>query len=134
MEEHMADTGTKKKILIIDDDLDILETMQSLLEYEGFQILSADSVERGIQAIGESAPDLILLDVMFPEKKTRGFEAAGEIKEKYPSIPIFVLSAINREYAFGFTKEDVKAEEFLNKPIKTDHLVALIRKHLKMDR
>jgi CheY-like chemotaxis protein len=134
MEEHMADTGTKKKILIIDDDLDILETIQSLLEYEGFEILSADSVEKGIQAIGESAPDLILLDIMFPEKKTRGFEAAGEIKEKYPSIPIFVLSAINREYAFGFSKEDVRAEEFLNKPIKTDRLVELIRKHLKMDK
>ena len=130
----MADTGTKKKILIIDDDLDILETIQSLLEYEGFEILSADSVEKGIQAIGESAPDLILLDIMFPEKKTRGFEAAGEIKEKYPSIPVFVLTAINREYAFGFTKEDVRAEEFLNKPIKTDRLVELIRKHLKMDK
>ena len=130
----MADTGTKKKILIIDDDLDILETIQSLLEYEGFEIISADSVEKGIQAIGESSPDLILLDIMFPEKKTRGFEAAGEIKEKYPAIPVFVLSAINREYAFGFTKEDVKAEEFLNKPIKTDRLVELIRKHLKMDK
>lgn len=130
----MADAGTKKKILIIDDDLDILETVGSLLEYEGFQILSADSVEKGIRIIGESAPDLILLDIMFPEKKTRGFEAAGEIKEKYPSIPVFVLTAINREYAFGFTKEDVKAEEFLNKPIKTDRLVELIRKHLKMDR
>jgi len=126
-------SGSGKKILIIDDDLDILETMQSLLEYEGFQIISADSVEKGIETIGLASPDLILLDIMFPEKKTRGFEAAAEIKERYPAIPVFVLTAINREYAFGFSKEDVRADEFLNKPVKTDFLVGLIKKHLKLD-
>ena len=125
-------SGDRKKILIIDDDLDILETMTSLLEYEGFQILSADSVEKGMELIGAEVPDLILLDIMFPEKKTRGFEAVGEIKSSHPSIPLFVLTAINREYAFGFTKEDVRADEFLNKPVKTERLVELIRKHLKM--
>ena len=79
----------------------------------------------------ESHPfDLILLDIMFPEKKTRGFEASGEIKEKYPHIPVIVLTAINREYAFDFNKDDVKAEEFVNKPVKTYKLVALIRKYI----
>ena len=118
------------KILIIDDDLDILETTGSLLEYEGFEIHSADTVERGIEMIGQVSPDLILLDVMFPEKKTRGFEAATEIKSKYPKIPVFVLTAINRENAFDFNTEDVKAEEFINKPIKIDRLVKLIRNYI----
>ncbi|MCK5571044.1 MAG: response regulator, partial [Spirochaetes bacterium] len=63
------------RILIIDDDEDILETMGALLEYEGYEIHSADSVEKGIEMITENPPDVILLDVMFPEKKTRGFEA-----------------------------------------------------------
>ena len=119
------------KILIIDDDHDILETTGSLLEYEGFEIHSADSVERGMEMIAEISPGLVLLDIMFPEKKTRGFEAAEEIKEKYPQLPVFVLTAINREYAFDFAKEDIKADEFLNKPVKTDKLVKLIRKYLK---
>jgi CheY-like chemotaxis protein len=118
------------KILIIDDDLDIQETMGSLLEAEGFQIRSAETVERGLELIGSEAPDLVLLDVMFPEKKTRGFEAAAEIKAKYPKLPLFVLTAINREYAFDFNKEDVPAEEFLNKPVKIDRLVKLIRNYL----
>jgi two-component system response regulator CpxR len=118
------------KILIIDDDLDILETMGSLLEYEGFEIESADTVEKGIEMIGQVSPDLILLDVMFPEKKTRGFEAAIEIKSEYPKIPVFVLTSINREYAFDFDTEDVQAEEFINKPIKIDRLVKLIRNYL----
>lgn len=118
------------KILIIDDDLDILETTGSLLEYEGFEIHSAETVEKGLAMIDSLAPDLILLDVMFPEKKTRGFEAASEIKSRHPKIPIFVLTAINREYAFDFSKEDVPADEFLNKPVKIDRLVRLIRTYL----
>jgi CheY-like chemotaxis protein len=118
------------KILIIDDDLDILETMGSLLEAEGFQIQSAETVEKGLELIGSESPDLVLLDVMFPEKKTRGFEAAAEIKAKYPQLPLFVLTAINREYAFDFNKEDVPAEEFLNKPVKIDRLVKLIRNYV----
>ena len=60
---------SNNKILIIDDDQDILETMGSLLEFEGFEIHAADTVERGIEMIEEISPGLILLDVMFPEKK-----------------------------------------------------------------
>ncbi len=118
------------RILIIDDDEDILETMGALLEYEGFKIHSADSVEKGIEMITEISPAVILLDVMFPEKKTRGFEATGEIKEKHPDVPIFVITAINREYAFDFTKDDIKAEEFLNKPVDINRLVKLINKYI----
>ncbi len=121
---------SKPKILIIDDDRDILETTGSLLRHEGFEIFFSETVEAGISLIEKVAPDLILLDIMFPEKKTRGFEASGEIKEKFPHIPVFVLTAINRDYAFEFNKDDVQAEEFINKPVKTDSLVALIRKHI----
>lgn len=120
----------KQKILIIDDDLDIIETTGALLEYEGFEIHSAETIESGIEMIEKISPDLILLDIMFPEKKTRGFEAATEIKEKYPDLPIFALTAINREYAFDFAKEDIKAEEFINKPVETDKLIQLIKRYI----
>ena len=118
-----------KKILIIDDDTDILETTGALLKHEGYEIHSAVTVEDGIRMIDEVHPDVVLLDIMFPEKKTRGFEAAAEIKELHPSLPIIALTAINREYSFDFNKEDLKADEFLNKPVKTDHLIELINRH-----
>ena len=118
------------KILIIDDDLDILETTGALLRNENYEVFSADTVERGIEMIDEVSPDLILLDIMFPEKKTRGFEASTEIKEKYPRIPIFALTAINREYAFDLNIDDIQAEEFINKPIKIDKLVEMIRNYI----
>ncbi len=60
-----------KRILIIDDDSDIIETTGSLLKYEGFEVHSADTVEKGIEMIGEVEPDALLLDIMFPEKQTR---------------------------------------------------------------
>jgi DNA-binding NtrC family response regulator len=109
-----------KRILIIDDDQDILETTGALLEHEGFEVRSADTVEAGIG----------IIDGMFPEKKTLGFEAAAEIKARHPAIPLFVLTAINRDYAFDFTKQDVPCEEFINKPVRTDRLVELIRRYV----
>jgi len=118
-----------KKVLIIDDDTDVLGTTGPLLAHEGFEIFSAETVERGMEIIEEIKPDVVLLDIMFPEKKTRGFEAAGEIKEKHPDLPIIALTAINREYAFDFAQEDIQAEEFVNKPIDTNKLVELIKKH-----
>lgn len=120
----------KKAILIIDDDKDIIETTGALLEYEGYTVHSAESVEEGIKMIGLVKPDIILLDIMFPEKKTKGFEAAEEIKTLYPDLPILAFSAINREYAFDFAKEDIKADEFINKPVETEKLVELINKYI----
>jgi two-component system, OmpR family, alkaline phosphatase synthesis response regulator PhoP len=122
---------SNKKILIVDDDRDILETMQALLEYEGFEIRSAENVDKGIEMIDEYAPGVVLLDVMFPEKKTLGFEVAVRIKEKYPHLPIFMITAINREYSFNFSKDDIKADEFFNKPIDYDRLVKTIKKYIK---
>lgn len=118
------------KILIIDDDNDILETTGSILAHEGFEIHTADSVERGLELAEKVSPDIVLLDLMFPESKTRGFDAAREIKLRYPKLPIIILTAINREYAFDFTKQDIKAEEFLNKPVRSNKLIELIRLHI----
>ena len=118
-----------KKILIIDDDEDIQVTAGSLLTHEGFEVHGAETVERGIEMIDEVHPDIVLLDIMFPEKKTRGFEAAGEIKALHPDLPIIALTAINRQYNFDFAKADIQADEFVNKPVNTDRLVELIRRH-----
>lgn len=120
----------EKKILIIDDDEDIIETVSLLLENEGFAISSADNVEKGLSLIEETQPDLVLLDIMFPEKKTRGFEAAQQIKKMDSNLPVFAFTAINREYSFDFSKEEIQADEFINKPVATDKLVELIKKYI----
>ncbi|MDA3810055.1 MAG: response regulator [Spirochaetaceae bacterium] len=120
----------KQNILIIDDDEDIIETVSILLENEGFNITSSDNVEDGLEMIKSNPPDLVLLDIMFPEKKTRGFEAAAQIKEINSLLPVFAFTAINREYSFDFSKEEIQADEFINKPVATEKLVELIKKYL----
>jgi DNA-binding response OmpR family regulator len=119
------------RVLIIDDDLDILETVGSLLADRGFEIFSADTVENGLEAIPRLSPHLVLLDVLFPEDSHLGFKTAGFIKKSYPRLPVFLLSAVNREYAFDLDGEKVEADEFLVKPVDIDRLVRLIHQHVK---
>ncbi|MDA3938940.1 MAG: response regulator [Spirochaetia bacterium] len=121
----------KNKILIIDDDEDIADNIQALLSFEGFEVIKSFHVDEGIKKIEDEKPDLVLLDIMFPEGKTLGFEAAIEIKKVRPKLPIFAFSAINRDYAFDFQKEDAHVEEFIVKPIDSKNLVNLINKYLK---
>jgi len=119
-----------QRILIIDDDEDIIETVGSLLKFEGYEVDFAMTTEKGIDMIKEALPDLVLLDIMFPDKKTKGFDAASIIKDLYPDLPLFVFTAINREYAFDFSKDDIKADEFINKPVKLDRLVEKIKQYI----
>lgn len=119
-----------QRILIIDDDEDIIETVESLLKFEGYAIDSATTTEKGIEMIKGNPPDLVLLDIMFPDKKTKGFDASSVIKALNADLPLFVFTAINREYAFDFSKDDIKADEFINKPIKLDRLVKLIKQYI----
>ena len=119
------------KILIIDDDEDIADNIQALLSYEGFEVIIANHVEDGLKKIENENPDLVLLDIMFPEGKTLGFETAIDIKNLRPKLPVFAFSAINRDYSFDFQKEDAHVEEFLVKPVDSKSLVNLINKYLE---
>jgi CheY-like chemotaxis protein len=118
------------KIVIIDDDLDILESTGALLESAGFQIHSVDSVEEGLAMIDGLSPDLVLLDLLFPEDPSAGYRTAGAIKEKYPDLPVFVLTSINREYALDFSRDDLPVDEVLTKPVRIEHLVELIHRYI----
>ena len=119
------------KILIIDEDEDIADNIQVLLSYEGFEVIVANHVEDGLEKIKNENPELVLLDIMFPEGKTLGFETAIDIKNLRPKLPVFAFSAINRDYSFDFQKEDAHVEEFLVKPVDSKSLVNLINKYLE---
>jgi CheY-like chemotaxis protein len=116
--------------VIIDDDLDVLETTGALLEDAGFEIHTSDTVEDGMGLIDESSPDLVLLDLLFPEDTSLGFETAKIIKHRYPDLPLFVLTSINREYALDFSREDLHADEIVIKPIQTSRLIELIQRYV----
>ncbi|MBN1272381.1 MAG: response regulator [Candidatus Aminicenantes bacterium] len=120
----------EKSILVIDDDPDILMSMQTLLQARGLEVFIAENSLEGLKLARTFTPDVILLDVMLPDKD--GFSTCAELKKdkKTMSIPVVIVSAVGEE----FTKpeyakniaEDHMADGFLSKPVKTDELMDLI--------
>lgn len=127
------------KIYIIDDDPDIIDFLTLILEKEGY--------ETGFQLEEDNAPenaakfnaDLIILDVIFPENDSAGFEIARELKhdERTKDIPIVILSAVNQmgNYSGSFSNKDkdevfLPIEEFAEKPIAPSNLVKMVKKFL----
>ena len=119
------------KILIIDDDDDIIDSVQTLLSYEGFDVISANRVDSGLEKIENENPELVLLDIIYPEGQDVGFKAALDIKKLRPELHVFAFSALNRDYSFDFKKEDARVDEFVVKPINLKKLVDMINKYLE---
>ena len=86
-----------KKIYIIDDDRDIVESMSMVLKANGYEVAAQYNDENVIENVSQYNPDLIILDVMFPENNSIGFEIARDLKKnnKLTNIPIIMLSAVN---------------------------------------
>ena len=116
-----------KKILIIEDNLQILDNTKEHLELEGYTVLTAKNGIEGIEIAINNTPDLILCDIMMPLKN--GYEVLTELKaiENTSRIPfIFVTaSAEKSEVAAGLNHG---AFDYISKPFDYDHLIALIKK------
>ncbi len=130
----------KEKILIIEDDTDLIEAMKVTLEAEQYQILSVTDPEDGVKIAKKEKPNLIILDVMFGEKeRTQGFEYALKIKQDQvlAPIPILMVTAVNIRYpTFGFSPEKdgeyLPVDDFIDKPAQPEDLVDKVKKLLKM--
>lgn len=125
----------EKTILIIDDDIDLVEIIRVTLESQGFQVIDAQTGERGLEMARERNPDLILLDVMMG-KVDEGFQVAYELRSNdiTAETPILMLTAVTDQTGFDFDpakdKDFLPVNEFLEKPISPRSLVDMVRKHL----
>ncbi|HLP48543.1 MAG TPA: response regulator [Candidatus Kapabacteria bacterium] len=124
------------KILVVDDDIDVLESRRIVLEHNNYQVETAANIEVARELLEKQKIDLILLDVMM-EKDTDGFNFAQEIKasEKFKHIPIVMATAVNQRTKFKFDIETdgdfLPVEKFMEKPIDPDDLIVTIRGLLK---
>ncbi len=125
----------QKKILIIDDDIDLVEAMRISLEDAGFEVIDAQDGARGVQLTKSQRPDLIILDVMMGTQD-EGFHIAYQIRNdpEIADIPIIMLTAVGQETGFDFDKEKdedfLPVEEFLEKPVDPNILIETVRKNL----
>jgi len=130
------------KILVIDDDPDLVEGMKIALEANGFQVETAENGTEGLEKIKTVAPDLIVMDVMM-DTITEGFQVSQKIKspdpkseyKPYAHIPILMLTGISQKMNMDFSPEKdedfLPVEAFIEKPVKLDALIEKIKKMLQ---
>lgn len=124
------------KILIIDDDDDIVESMRVVLESKNYDVVSASSGQEGLDKTKQENPDLIILDVMMPNMD--GFEMSRAIKgdPEHKNIPILMLTAIKEKSGLDFKKEAgdttwLPVDDYCEKPLDPQELIAKIEKLLQ---
>ena len=121
---------SKKYVLIVDDDPDLVETVCMMLEDKGYEVGKAYDGVEGKEAINERHPDLLVLDVMMPRKD--GYELCAELKADSATkdIPVILLTAVGEAvpttsytHAQGMSTE---AEEYIPKPVDSKTLVEVV--------
>ena len=122
-------------IMIIDDDAELVENVISILESPDVRIVTLDTTEGAIERLEAVNPDLLILDVMFPENPAGGFDLAREIRktEAIKELPIILLTGINQELPMDFSADDIDDEwmpvqDMLEKPISVSELRDRVQK------
>jgi CheY-like chemotaxis protein len=123
------------RILLVDDDRDLTESLKQVLRHQGYEVSVAHSGEEGLKKLLQDRPDLIILDVMM-ETDTAGFEAVYKIRNERPdskyrdfkNIPIILLTAIDQVTNARFSLDQKESflpglNEFLTKPVDLDELM-----------
>jgi len=125
---------SKKYVLIVDDDPDLVETVGMLLESKGFEVGKAYDAFEAEEAIKKRQPDVLILDVMMPRKS--GYELCKELKENKwtKDIPVVLLTAVvealpttTYTHYEGMT---VEAEDYIAKPVDANTLVQAVERLL----
>ena len=116
------------RVLIIDDDPEFVEATSTLLDAQGYDVVSAPNGKVGVAKANEERPDIILLDVMMT-RDTEGFEVARELNKdpQLKNIPVIIVSGIKKEMdlPFGFESDDawLPVKGVLEKPVKPNVLL-----------
>jgi DNA-binding response OmpR family regulator len=118
-----------KKILVVDDEVDLVETVRFPLEMEGFDVLVSYNGEDALNQARKESPDLIILDLMLP--KLDGYKVCRLLKfdERYKNIPILMLTAKTQEKDKILGKE-TGADEYITKPFEMDYLMEKVKAYL----
>ncbi|HZU65948.1 MAG TPA: response regulator [Ktedonobacteraceae bacterium] len=117
----------KKKILVVDDEPDILEFLQVILEEEGYNVLTSQKAEYLEQLHNGGLPDLILLDVLLSGKDGREIVKYLKQQEETKHIPVIMFSA---HPSAEQTAKEAGAEDFLAKPFEIDELLEKVAKFI----
>ena len=119
-----------RKILIVDDDSDFVDAVTTILKSKKFEVVAAYDGKEGIEKVKTERPNLVVLDVMMPEKD--GYTVCKELKSdpQWSQIPILLLTAVASHVpTTRFTQQmgmETEADDYIDKPVEPDVLVKRI--------
>jgi len=118
----------KRQLLVVDDDSDILKVLKANLELYGFDTMTAGNCAEASKVLSDHLPDIIILDLMLPDGD--GVQLCKSIKERYPKLPIIMLTAKDSvsDKVLGF---ESGTDDYIVKPFETLELIARIKACLK---
>ena len=120
---------SKKKVLIIDDEVDLFILLRERLEYYGYEVLYLNSGREALRTVREKRPDLVLLDIMLPDRN--GYDICFDLKRSSDtaSIPVIIFTA-KTEWKKEMKElcDFVKADDYISKPFEADVLLAKIKR------
>lgn len=117
-------------VMIVDDDEDFASATATVLRHAGYEVGIELDPQSALTDMEHRQPDLVILDVMFPESESAGFELARTMRqysEKVKAIPVLMLTAVNQKFPLGFSSDDIDeawlpVTNFLEKPVDFDLL------------
>jgi CheY-like chemotaxis protein len=126
----------KAKILVADDDPDMVESLKAILEGGGYEVVAAPDRDQAMEKIRAEKPDLAVLDVMMSTWQD-GFEMARELKKdpEFKDMPVVLLTGVKDKTGIGFKSaagdpQWCPVEGYLEKPVEPQVLLGEIEKHL----
>jgi len=123
-------SNNKYKILVVEDDRNILSMIQTVLDSNGYQVLTAQRCQQGILMLSSHMPDLVVLDLGLPDMDGEEFI---RVARRSSMIPIIVLSARSDEQD-KISALDLGANDYITKPFGTGELLARVRASLRINR
>lgn len=116
-----------QKILVIDDNMVVRNTIVQILESEGYEVISAEDGRRGLYAFRSEHPDLVVTDIIMPEKE--GIETIRDIRGEVPDAKIIAISGGGRIGNTDFLKiaRQLGASDVVAKPLDPDHFLDVVR-------
>ena len=119
------------KILIVDDDPDMVDAGRIVLEAKGYEVVSAGNVSQGMSALEDAKPDLMILDVMM-EEPDDGIRMARQVRRKGFELPILMLTSVNVAMGLHIDKDEemVPVDEFQEKPVDPETLIKKVERLL----
>jgi len=121
------------RLMVIDDDVELTDDLAAMLKSAGHTVSTFDKVEGAVEKLIEEKPDLLVLDVMFPEDPSGGMSLAIKIRQQAETaeLPIILLTNVNQELPLDLSAKDIDqkwmpVQDFVEKPVEVQQLLAKV--------